>query len=296
MVIKSYQLGNCTIKITSPAQMRTPLNLEKFRIENGSEKNCITYIVSVCEDMDTVWNFCNTEEKSPRCMAVREDLKVIQNTDGECRFLNFKGDNRCYAASVQTGERSYQIIFARWVETQLVADTIFLAPFALERQMIRDGSLILHSAFIQYKGRAVLFSAPSGIGKSTQAGLWEKYMRTETVNGDRALLVRRKNGWYAEGWPVCGSSEICKNQRWPVQAIVMLGQSAENKVKALKGMQAFREVMPQITVNRWNRDMQNSVLDSMEMLLNEIPVCRLMCSISEEAVRCLEKYLMEICQ
>ncbi|WP_370839368.1 hypothetical protein [Intestinibacter bartlettii] len=35
------------------------------------------------------------------------------------------------------------------------------------------------------KDKGILFSAPSGTGKSTQADLWEKYENAEIINGDR---------------------------------------------------------------------------------------------------------------
>lgn len=90
--------------------------------------------------------------------------------------------------------------------------------------MIARDSLILHCAFTEYRGRAILFSAPSGTGKPTQAALWERYRGSRTVNGDRALLRRAGGVWTACGWPVCGSSEICGAGEVPIGAIVMLRQ------------------------------------------------------------------------
>ena len=138
---------------------------------------------------------------------------------------------------------------------------------------------------------AVLFSAPSETGKSTQAGLWEKYRGTWTVNGDRSLLIREEDGWYANGWPVCGSSEICNNKSYPVRAIVMLSQAKENRISRLKGLEALRKVMEQITINAWNSEFQIQAMDELEILLKEVPVYHLECDISEDAVRCLEDVL-----
>lgn len=51
------------------------------------------------------------------------------------------------------------------------------------------GMLVLHSAYIVTRqGEGILFSGPSGIGKSTQAALWQHYGAAQTVNGDRALV------------------------------------------------------------------------------------------------------------
>ena len=51
------------------------------------------------------------------------------------------------------------------------------------------GMLVLHSAYIVTSaGEAILFSGPSGVGKSTQAALWERCAGARVVNGDRALV------------------------------------------------------------------------------------------------------------
>lgn len=116
---------------------------------------------------------------------------------------------------------------------------------------------------------------------------------TWTVNGDRSLLIREEDGWYANGWPVCGSSEICNNKSYPVRAIVMLSQAKENRISRLKGLEALRKVMEQITINAWNSEFQIQAMDELEILLKEVPVYHLECDISEDAVRCLEDVLAD---
>lgn len=295
MVTVYYRFGHCTIGMLRPEEMKSPQNLEKFRIPQPemeeSQDSQIMYQVDFREDLDGLRDRYMEKADRDGEAVIREDLQILRKDGGEFRFLNFKGSAECYAASVQENESSYRIFFAPWLAPQLDTDTIFLAPFALERQIIRTGGLILHSAFLNYGEEAILFSAPSGVGKSTQAGLWERYREAETVNGDRSLLLREQDGWYACGWPVCGSSHICKNERWKIHAIVMLEQARENCAETLKGMEAFRRIVPQITVNRWDKTMQEQVLDQIELLLQEVLICGFKCNISEEAVGCLEEYL-----
>ena len=155
--------------------------------------------------------------------------------------------------------------------------------------MYSKQGMILHCAYLQYNQSAILFSAPSGVGKSTQASLWEKYKNGEVINGDRALLLCKENIWYAYGWPVCGSSEICKNISLPVQAIVMLSQGKTNELSALSAMKAFTEVYSQITINGWNQKAATGTMDLIEKMITQIPIYHLSCTISEEAVTLLAK-------
>lgn len=157
--------------------------------------------------------------------------------------------------------------------------------------MIARDSLILHCAFTEYQGRAILFSAPSGTGKSTQAALWERYRGSRTVNGDRALLRRAGGVWTACGWPVCGSPEICGAGEVPIGAIVMLRQGKENRAERLVPARAFSLLYAQVTVNQWNPAFIRQAMALLEALIAQTPVVQLTCDMAEGAVRCLEGLL-----
>ena len=98
-------------------------------------------------------------------------------------------------------------------------------PLSFKYPAIRH-ALILHSSYLDVNGQALLFSGPSGIGKSTQADLWVRHRGAAILNGDKSLLIREPDGWYAHGWPICGSSGICRNESRRIRAIVMLGCGA----------------------------------------------------------------------
>lgn len=113
------------------------------------------------------------------------------------------------------------------------------------------------------------------------------------INGDRSLLLHNSDGWYAYGWPICGSSEICYNENYPIKAIVMLYQAKENVVKRLGMADAMKKVIPQITINMWDTEFQLCAIDLITQLISEVPVYELGCDISESAVVCLESVLNE---
>lgn len=288
-----YRIGHTEIEITAPLSMKSPRNLEKFRTGQSkrSDEEVIHYQVEMSESLDEIKEAL-LERKTGR-VIYRDNLMVFQTAEGECRFINFLGMDWHYAVSSQEGVNRYRVWFSSEVAGMLDQDTVYLAAFSLEKQAMKDHAMILHSAYMCYKDTAVLFSAPSETGKSTQADLWEKYRGTWTVNGDRSLLIREKDGWYANGWPVCGSSEICNNKSYPIRAIVMLSQAKENRISRLKGFEALRKVMEQITINAWNSEFQIQAMDELEILLREIPVYHLECNISEDAVRCLENVLAD---
>lgn len=292
MSVGIYRIGDANITIEKPDGMRMPLNMQKFEIldADGLDMHMKYHLVFTDDILQVEKNF--EEKRISGKEAVRETLRVFQTSEGECRVIYLAGEMVPYAVSLATETDECQI----WIDEQckewLKLDTVFAAMLSLEKLMIRRDAMILHSAYMCYKDTAVLFSAPSQMGKSTQASLWEKYRQTRTINGDRTLLMRDEAGWMAYGWPVCGSSGICHNESYPIRAIVILRQAKENRIYPLKGIKALREVLEQITVNGWDSDFQIRALDNIEKLLNEVPVYLLECDISEEAVECLEKIIM----
>ena len=60
---------------------------------------------------------------------------------------------------------------------------------ALEALLLQREAMILHASFVSTRYGGLLFSGVSGIGKSTQADLWQRYEGAELLNGDRTVLL-----------------------------------------------------------------------------------------------------------
>ena len=139
-------------------------------------------------------------------------------------------------------------------------------------------------------GKAVLFSAPCGTGKSTQAALWEKHRNADVVNGDKAgILV--ENGVYACGVPFCGTSGICKNKTFPLGAIILLGQAPENKIRQLSGIEALQRILQNVYLDLLAPNEQAKIFDLLIELLGSVPVYSFECTPDEKAVEVLENAL-----
>ena len=123
------------------------------------------------------------------CTAVREDLIVYRAGEKESRLLGIQGMLGFYALYRELDDTHAEVMIAEDCRGCLVFDPVFASLFALERRMLQKDSFILHSAYIRHRGRAILFSAPSGTGKSTQASLWAQYAGAEIIT----LAVRRAN-------------------------------------------------------------------------------------------------------
>ena len=162
-----------------------------------------------------------------------------------------------------------------------------------ERLMIHDKRLNLHAACVDTAFGGILFSGPSGIGKSTQAELWCKYADATLLNGDRPILAEKESGWMAYGSPYAGSSNCYKNESTKIRAIVMLKQAKQCAIRKLTIPEAFRSIYRGVTIHSWDKKFVLAVSELVQNLVMEIPIYELSCTPDEHAVELLRNTLRE---
>ncbi len=170
-------------------------------------------------------------------------------------------------------------------------DRYFWTSVPLSQLLLPKKAVIMHASYIEVNGSAVLFSAPCGTGKSTQAELWRVHRNAEVINGDKAGIYFKDGKAFAGGVPFCGTSKICKNKDIPLKAIVLLSQGKENLVKRLNGFEALQGVISNIYLDLLAPLEKQMCIDFVIELLNKVPVFSLECTPDERAVEVLEKNL-----
>lgn len=160
-------------------------------------------------------------------------------------------------------------------------------------QTVRNAT-VLHSAAAAFKGRAVLFSAPSETGKSTHAGLWKRFYNDDVVlfNDDTPVVRERGEKLFACGTPWSGKTEINENREYPLAGIVFLKQSPTNSIRRLSPIEAAVELL-----NETRKPVFEALMDKHVEILNSIisktPVYELGCTISREAVDLVKNTLFQ---
>lgn len=170
-----------------------------------------------------------------------------------------------------------------------ITDAVILTCMQAVHHITRNGGFLLHASWIRYRGKAILFTGPSGIGKSTQAALWETLRGAELINGDRAAVFPVPGGAEVRGIPFCGSSRVNKNETMPLAAVVRLTQAQENSITRLRGAKAFREIWEGCSVNLWNQEDIARGTQAVADTVSAVPVFHLACTPDEQAVLALEK-------
>lgn len=159
---------------------------------------------------------------------------------------------------------------------------------------LRFGALFLHASQITYQGRGILFTAPSGTGKTTQAKLWQQYRGAEILCNDRTLTRKVDGAWRTYGYPLDGSEPVCSSAVNPLGAVVLLEQGRrENRVERLGPAKALPRLMRQVVLDCWSGEARAEAMELLITLMEDVPVYLLTCTPEEQAVETLEAKLME---
>ncbi len=146
-----------------------------------------------------------------------------------------------------------------------------------------------HSSLISTNNRGLMFLGPSGIGKTTQAELWNKYRDALIINGDIVFVQETEDAFLGWGTPWHGSSPYCENTSVPVHAMIVLKQAPENSIRELTGFEKVSEVSNSVFYPRWLENGMELCLETLDHLLSKIPVYELSCRPDEDAVRLVEE-------
>lgn len=160
-------------------------------------------------------------------------------------------------------------------EEKEVTDT--LRQLSLRLLYDFDG-IFLHGAVILYAGKAWLFTAPPGTGKSTHVLLWQQKLadRVQILNGDKPLLRLRKGDITVYGSPWRGKEQLGFNGAAPLGGIYILRRGEENRVSPIGRIQALAELLS-ATVYPEDLAGTEKLLTFLQELTDRIPVRLLHC-------------------
>lgn len=155
--------------------------------------------------------------------------------------------------------------------------------------VVQNHVIYLHSSLIDCEGRGIMFLGPSGIGKTTQAELWNRYRDALIINGDRVFVQEIPETFLGWGTPWHGSSPYCENTSVPVDALIVLKQDSKNFIRELTGFEKVTAVSDNVFYPRWLENGMELCLETLDHLLSRIPVYELSCRPDEDAVRLTEE-------
>jgi hypothetical protein len=148
-------------------------------------------------------------------------------------------------------------------------------------------TLLMHASAAVYDGKAYLFHAKSGTGKSTHNRLWQQYIPgTEVLNDDHPILRTFEDGSIiAYGSPWSGKTPCYRNASYPLAAMVRITQAPNNAIKRLSLIESYASFSSSCTTMKWERSIMDNMHSTIERIVTTIPCYRLDCLPDEEAAR-----------
>lgn len=169
--------------------------------------------------------------------------------------------------------------------TPPIAENMVLCN-VFNRMLLRsfNGSYI-HSSAIKFKNKAYLFSASSGVGKST---LTKRFCRlypedTKIINDDKPSFRLIDGKCIIYGTPFAGGTSIQCNDKAELGAIVFIERAEKDKLVRLTSQEVMPLLFSQVP-RKYNSELMDKVLSLYDEIISKYPFYKLYCTNSDEAV------------
>jgi len=163
----------------------------------------------------------------------------------------------------------------------------YLETLALYRKIAQELTaeqvLLFHGALISVDGGGILFTAPSGTGKTTHIGLWKQVYgdRVTIINGDKPLLKMTREGVFGYGTPWQGKENYGCPGKVRLRAVCHLTRGTENSIVPI----SFSEALPVLLQQSHRPAQAAGKLAAIELVgcMQGLPCYRLNCNMELQA-------------
>lgn len=109
----------------------------------------------------------------------------------------------------------------------------------IAEKMLDYHTFLMHGAVVALDGKAYLFAAPSGTGKSTHVRKWTDQLQEACIiNGDKPLILVDDQPMVC-GTPWAGKENWQTNAMVPLEAIVLMDRGEDNEMQQITFSEAF---------------------------------------------------------
>ena len=246
-----------------------------------------------CPDLKITFTTPQTlAEPEGEAQECNERLRVIELADGRrCRCLIGKKTGKVLQTITCTKdytEAEVCVPLDRQHPSLTLTDFEYMfTGLVFSDRLTSLGGMVLHGSSLAFDGNGIIFSAPSGTGKSTHTGLWrEQYGdRVVMVNDDKPAVRFNKDGQpVIYGTPWSGKTELNSNVSAPLRAIVFLERSEVNTIRRLSATEALLHMGRELQLPYHDTALCEKLWDTATRLVQSVPVFLLGCTISQEAV------------
>ena len=168
----------------------------------------------------------------------------------------------------------------------------FLSGMDFYQRLISYNGFMLHSSCVAVDGKGYLFTANSGVGKSTHTSLWKEYLgeRAEIINDDKPAIRYQNGKFTVYGTPWSGKNDESANKSAAVSAVILLERGESFSIEKVSGSDAVERILPQLLhyISVSSAEIQFDLVDK---ILSEVPVFIMKCTPDIECAMSAWEYL-----
>ncbi len=155
---------------------------------------------------------------------------------------------------------------------------------AFYKKLLDFDGFMLHASAVEMNSKCYLFSAPSGVGKSTHTSLWLKeFPNAKVINDDKPAIRKIGENFLAFGTPFSGKNDISQNSGYPIKGVCFIDRG-ENCIEKITPSQALTPLFNQ-TIRPSDESKMDNLCKIADEFLKNIPCYAMRCDISGEAVK-----------
>lgn len=197
-------------------------------------------------------------------------------------YRYFKGwlsaDEEYSGIPVEVTQQDYDEQKEKWGLKEDPYGENLLSVYRACDELLKYNRCIFHGAAFLWKGKAFIFTAPSGTGKSTQLFHWLELYGDEiqVMNGDKPVLCAEENQITVYPSPWKGKEGLGNDDlKAPLGGIIILEQGQEEKIRRLKPNQSVPKLLPRILFTVETKEQVISAGKITEAIITTVPVWKL---------------------
>ncbi|MBO7254157.1 MAG: hypothetical protein J6V36_02515 [Clostridia bacterium] len=159
--------------------------------------------------------------------------------------------------------------------------------FALHRKLsnalVSYKTVLFHGSAIMLNNKGIIFTAPSGTGKSTHSEKWKRLFDAEYINDDKPY-ISVKDKILVHGSPWMGVHRLGNNVSFPLSAICIICRSENNRIERVQKTDVFSELIKQTYMPKDCKNAKETLFLVWQLSLG-VEVYKLHCNMDDEAAK-----------